>query len=975
MSSFLLRMGSFLFSEDDDRSPTKGGYAVEHREGSLSHLHVDKKRHLQEFGPIFFSNSFQARIRHRLLIALGSTAARRVVLSLVCIYVILAVVAILIDFGVVCINPKDVHASLKDLQPVDNPTRLRGYGEGWIDEHDNMTWETLGNPDGNHSEQLPDVFGGASLLQNISVGHHRAHQPQVLASEQTTSVVSDFNHAHLGRNRRAAATQQLQQQQRHGVGVAPSLRGHRRAQLAQTLAADGVDRPRGQSKPHRSHNTLTRILVCEPPYVGGALIVIRTIGNTCLILSISMILEHLLRAYAMTWGYFSRFKMLHVDFWVTLSAAFTDSVLVFVFRPMVVEATMQHKRADFALAMMLVCRICRLMLLWRVFRAVNSQLDSGGEVLWTFEAMEAIGDPDNGMPRVKIHNVHIVKSTSLERSAYKARLGSMKHTSGSVIERLLWCGTSGKSPENVIRSGRSLDHHISEDPRLPKCLACAQRPVYVDSCYAYTDWTDDPSGKVRQMLVVKALVGNSRQVGEEEFSEARPRSPGQGVNAIILRQNSISGSHPGEHAVYDSVHTTPIKPFEYKPQQFSLPQRDVESTIYAFHEPVGQVIPMAIITYENPDAYKEIDVLREAEAQSWPDLYDLALSGPRHTPAQVAALAELDRAIDGGVPEQVQGALDRCSRAKVRKAALADLKLKKRSESEEAGISLAYLLSDAFRRLAQERTGKDDPTFSEMKDPFFVDEVPGRPRIGASSLCPRDLGMGCSFVDSVEPKFRGPANVFLSWVWSYRLSVVCDGLQRWALLSDRDPERVFLFICFFCNNQSRILREQTAFGSDTLQNLFERRLVKIGCMVALMDSWDSPVYIQRIWTIYEQFVATHLGIAVEFILPAEPAATLITELEKGKDGINNVISTVSKVDAEHAKATFEEDEQQVKRLISKSIGFRSVNKAVKTRIITWIAEEFKSSIDRLVQEPQGDMGMTPTVHAPLVFESLSNPPC
>merc|ERR1712196_217810 len=112
---------------------------------------------------------------------------------------------------------------------------------------------------------------------------------------------------------------------------------------------------------------------------------------------------------------------------------------------------------------------------------------------------------------------------------------------------------------------------------------------------------------------------------------------------------------------------------------------------------------------------------------------------------------------------------------------------------------------------------------------------------------------------------------------------------------------------------------------------------------------DNSLYISRIWTIYEQYVAAKLGVNMQFTLPDEPAVTLIQQLDRGKDGIQFVINAISKVDAASAKATVEDDEHKVKMLIRTSIGFEPVNQQVRSRIAEWIAGEFKDNIDRLVR--------------------------
>ena len=55
------------------------------------------------------------------------------------------------------------------------------------------------------------------------------------------------------------------------------------------------------------------------------------------------------------------------------------------------------------------------------------------------------------------------------------------------------------------------------------------------------------------------------------------------------------------------------------------------------------------------------------------------------------------------------------------------------------------------------------------------------------------------------------------------------------------PESVFFFMCFFVNNQHRIIVEESVAGSDNLEEVFESNLRRIGRMVAILDTWEEPV--------------------------------------------------------------------------------------------------------------------------------------
>ena len=56
--------------------------------------------------------------------------------------------------------------------------------------------------------------------------------------------------------------------------------------------------------------------------------------------------------------------------------------------------------------------------------------------------------------------------------------------------------------------------------------------------------------------------------------------------------------------------------------------------------------------------------------------------------------------------------------------------------------------------------------------------------------------------------------------------------------------------------------EESAKGTDNLEEVFEGNLKRIGRMVAILDRWDQPVYLSRVWTVYEQYVASTIEIQV-----------------------------------------------------------------------------------------------------------------
>jgi len=264
-------------------------------------------------------------------------------------------------------------------------------------------------------------------------------------------------------------------------------------------------------------------------------------------------------------------------------------------------------------------------------------------------------------------------------------------------------------------------------------------------------------------------------------------------------------------------------------------------------------------------------------------------------------------------------------------------------QSERAGVSIGYLLSGDFLQLAVDRSGKDDPTFLDLKTAFWFSEQP----IGQEIICPRDGKAGCALVDWIPREHRRQQTHFMSWTWKYTLQQVQSALQ---MFGDGLVGPCYFYVCFFVNNQFRILLEQTAAGSDNLEAVFEDNLKRIGKMVAILDTWDRPVYLSRIWTVFEQFVASTIKIEVQFVMPKATAKQLQGEIASGSEGIDRVIDALSQVDSARAEAWKLEDEVKVKSMIQDTVGFQHVDAHVTDVMTTWIGKVVEQTCRELLNK-------------------------
>ncbi|CAE7595122.1 unnamed protein product [Symbiodinium sp. CCMP2456] len=269
-----------------------------------------------------------------------------------------------------------------------------------------------------------------------------------------------------------------------------------------------------------------------------------------------------------------------------------------------------------------------------------------------------------------------------------------------------------------------------------------------------------------------------------------------------------------------------------------------------------------------------------------------------------------------------------------------------KEESERAGISAAYLL-DPFlpyiTAMAPKGLGFGDAgpskSFAEISVVMFDRET----GIGAKMPCPRDQAQGCACVDAVDQTYRGRATHFVSWCWQYTPRHVIGALSNWCRRSDAKSENVFLWMCFFCNNQYRL---STTASTAELKRVFECNLSSIGKMIILLDDYLNPVYIHRLWCIFETYVSVEQSIEPDVVLPDSAATKLTDELRREDNVLVMLKSNFQSINVANASATEPRDEEAIKTLIRESLGgFEKVNTTVKKRLLPHLTQVVKGFLD------------------------------
>jgi hypothetical protein len=212
-------------------------------------------------------------------------------------------------------------------------------------------------------------------------------------------------------------------------------------------------------------------------------------------------------------------------------------------------------------------------------------------------------------------------------------------------------------------------------------------------------------------------------------------------------------------------------------------------------------------------------------------------------------------------------------------------------------------------------------------------------------ICPRDGLEGSSIVDAVySKKLSGKATHFVSWCWRYTMRTMTSALHGWAMTNNVDASQTFFWICFFCNNQRKLLLSGSAIESSNLSAVFGSRLRRIGCLVVVLDTYDGPFYTTRIWCIFEVYTANVQNVRIDVTLPEDSHKDFYGSLQRGE--FSSLSAALTAIDTENAEASFQADADAIKNLIRETSGFVSVDDSVKYALMRWLASAFETCLQR-----------------------------
>lgn len=211
-------------------------------------------------------------------------------------------------------------------------------------------------------------------------------------------------------------------------------------------------------------------------------------------------------------------------------------------------------------------------------------------------------------------------------------------------------------------------------------------------------------------------------------------------------------------------------------------------------------------------------------------------------------------------------------------------------------------------------------------------------RSSAQAICPFDGRIGVAYVHTLRGVDHvGPATHMLSYSWSYAIVDIVDTLWDFCSQNELDPKRTYIWMDCLCINQHRVVAQKEAGGTGLLdfKKEFPSQLRNIGNMLAMMAPWKAPMYLTRIWCIFELWSAHNQGCRVSIVMPPREKESLKEDLFGEGSGFQTFKKALAQTKVQNAKASFEKDQAAILKMIQRKPGYKVFNQHVNSLVRKW----------------------------------------
>lgn len=278
---------------------------------------------------------------------------------------------------------------------------------------------------------------------------------------------------------------------------------------------------------------------------------------------------------------------------------------------------------------------------------------------------------------------------------------------------------------------------------------------------------------------------------------------------------------------------------------------------------------------------------------------------------------------------------------------------------DKLGVSIHWLKTGFLQEVLDAGLGRNSKIYE-------IENLHGPPGVirkkGANVFSCVDQKLGASYVHCLSGIDNvGQATFMLSYGWGYTIGDIIDTLESYCQGNGLNLKRTYVWICCLCVNQHRVVEEQqqkqgrtgaSGMITSSSQNVdffaeFSQRVTGIGHILCMMAPWNNPLYLRRVWCIFEIHTA-HRDPRCDVTIVMPPAEnwalqqSLFNPQEENKTnnkgvGYAELYQALANTKIEAAQASVESDRIEIlKRVQQEPGGYPPLNEHVNELLRHWV---------------------------------------
>lgn len=315
------------------------------------------------------------------------------------------------------------------------------------------------------------------------------------------------------------------------------------------------------------------------------------------------------------------------------------------------------------------------------------------------------------------------------------------------------------------------------------------------------------------------------------------------------------------------------------------------------------------------------------------------------------------------------------------------------------GVSVHYLQNQFMSEIKEAGYDEDSKIYE-------IENLRGPPGVirhkGLDVVSPIDGEKGASYIHCLDGEDAvGNSTFMLSYGWGYTIGDIVTTLRDYCSSNGLDPKRTYIWICCLCVNQHRVVEQEERKRSGILVPAvdffaeFRERVVGIGHILSMFMPWDDPLYLKRVWCVFEIYMAHEHGCQVTIVMPPtekkafrealfrkdketsiidtiynsiangtgpidEANRGMVMEaLERhnaskgnGTSSIDSLYEALSRTKVEKAEASVEDDRLQILAMVEKGPGYATFNRRINELLRKWAKDTVCSMMTILGEEAE-----------------------